>query len=63
MRASATSGRTSHWRSSRPPIAVVVRSSSSSSDPVASAVDPFDHVQMAEGDRIDQQRIGGDAQR
>ena len=47
MRSSATSGRSSHARSSRPPIGVIVRSISCSSDPVAAAVRRLDHLEVA----------------
>ncbi len=63
MRASATSGRSSHWRKQpaahrrhRPVDHVEQRSA-------ASAFGAFDDVQVTKRDRIDEQAIGGDVQR
>ena len=56
-------GRTSHCRSSRPPIAVIVRSIASSSEPAAAAFGAFDDVQVPQRDWIDEQRVAADAQR
>ena len=55
---SATSGRSSHDRSRRLPIDVIVRSSSSSSDPVAPALRALEDLQVLQRRRIDQERVG-----
>ncbi len=60
MRASVTSGRNSQWRSSRPPMAVTVRSIVVEQRAGASAVGALDDVEVPERDGIDQKRIGGD---
>ena len=63
MRSSASSGRSSHARSSRPPIAVTVRSISCSSDPVAAAVGRLEHLEVAQRRRVDEQAVGAGAKR
>ena len=63
MRSSASSGRSSQARISRPPIGVTVRSISCSSDPVASAVGGLDHLEVPQRGRIDDHAVGAGAER
>ena len=58
-RSSVASGRSSQPRSRRPPIDVIVRSISSSSEPFVSALAAGNDLQVLERDRIDDQAVAG----